>query len=241
MRCISASDLLSAWEKALDCAPLDRGLALLSLCSDESPASLAQLGIGRRDARLLDLYAQLFGDTLEAFAECPVCAERLEYSLSAQDFAAQPGPCDALTLIADGFHLQLRVPTTEDLSAAARCADLEAARRCLIRSSILHAEYMEESVSSSAVPETLTEQIEAALSIADPQSEIAINLSCIACAHTWQVLLDPERFLWAKISWLAKRLLQEVHALARAYGWPEAQILAMTARRREAYLELLEA
>ena len=37
----------------------------------------------------------------------------------------------------------------------------------------------------------------------------------------------------------AKRLLGEVHQLARAYGWPEATILAMSSRRRHFYLELV--
>ena len=36
----------------------------------------------------------------------------------------------------------------------------------------------------------------------------------------------------------ATRLLGEVHTLARAYHWREAEILAMSSRRRQAYLEL---
>ena len=36
-------------------------------------------------------------------------------------------------------------------------------------------------------------------------------------------------------------LLYEVGTLARAYHWSEAEVLAMTARRREAYLDLVGA
>ena len=36
----------------------------------------------------------------------------------------------------------------------------------------------------------------------------------------------------------ALRLLGHVHALARAYGWREADILAMSPARRQVYLDL---
>jgi hypothetical protein len=35
-----------------------------------------------------------------------------------------------------------------------------------------------------------------------------------------------------------RRLLREVHTLALAYGWREADILNMSARRRRFYLEM---
>jgi hypothetical protein len=36
----------------------------------------------------------------------------------------------------------------------------------------------------------------------------------------------------------AMRLVGDVHALARIYGWTEADVLAMSPRRRATYLEL---
>ncbi|HEX2516118.1 MAG TPA: phage baseplate protein, partial [Chloroflexota bacterium] len=39
----------------------------------------------------------------------------------------------------------------------------------------------------------------------------------------------------------ARRLLREVHTLARAYGWREAEILALPGRRRQTYLDLVGA
>jgi hypothetical protein len=38
----------------------------------------------------------------------------------------------------------------------------------------------------------------------------------------------------------ARRLLREVHELARAYHWSEADILRLDRRRRRRYLALLE-
>ena len=39
----------------------------------------------------------------------------------------------------------------------------------------------------------------------------------------------------------AQRLLMEVHLLARAYGWREADILGMSPARRNAYLQRVAA
>jgi hypothetical protein len=54
-------------------------------------------------------------------------------------------------------------------------------------------------------------------------------------------MLDIERFLWAKINAVARRLLHEVHILAQVYHWSEAEILALTPTRRQFYLEMAQA
>ena len=45
-------------------------------------------------------------------------------------------------------------------------------------------------------------------------------------------------YLWKEVLIEARRLLREVNALARTYHWREADILALSPRRRQAYLEL---
>jgi hypothetical protein len=66
-----------------------------------------------------------------------------------------------------------------------------------------------------------------------------VNLACPECGHAWQERLDVDAFLWAQLSARARKLLVEVHTIASAYGWGEAEILAMHPMRRQAYLELL--
>jgi hypothetical protein len=73
----------------------------------------------------------------------------------------------------------------------------------------------------------------------DPQAEILFALSCPACQHEWQILFDIVSFLWTELSAQAKRLLLEVHELARHYSWHETDILAMSPMRRNLYLELI--
>jgi hypothetical protein len=187
------------------------------------------------------MYERLFGETLDAFAECPQCAERLEYSMSTLDLEMTPStvqPPDNLALESGGFSLRLRLPDSLDLSAASQCETVAAARSLLARRCILHADEHGSAVPAEDLPESVIERIAACLSEADPQAERLINLTCAACSHRWQVTLDIERFLWVKVASLAKRLLREVHILARAYAWREADILSMSAARRQSYLEM---
>ena len=73
----------------------------------------------------------------------------------------------------------------------------------------------------------------------DPLAEIRIDLQCPSCRHGWTLDFDIVQWLWQEIGDWASRMLQQVHALAQAYGWSEASILAMSAKRRRRYLELL--
>ena len=44
---------------------------------------------------------------------------------------------------------------------------------------------------------------------------------------------------WAELDAWARRLLLDVHTLARAYGWSERDILQLTETRRQFYLNLI--
>jgi len=83
-------------------------------------------------------------------------------------------------------------------------------------------------------------QREARLSLADPHADIRLDLDCSACQARWQAPFDIVPFLWSAVDAWALRLLRDVHRLARAYGWREADILALSPPRRRCYLELLD-
>ncbi len=106
------------------------------------------------------------------------------------------------------------------------------ARRCIVEADGGNA------MAEQELSESMVERIAERLSEADPKAEQLIKLSCAACGCEWRLTLEIERFLWVKINALAKRLLREVHGLARAYCWREADILAMSAARRQFYLEM---
>src|SRR5690606_40598055 len=52
-----------------------------------------------------------------------------------------------------------------------------------------------------------------------PAADIALELTCEACAHRWHASLDVASLIWDEISANALRLFDEVHRLATAYGW----------------------
>ena len=61
---------------------------------------------------------------------------------------------------------------------------------------------------------------------------------CPGCGHDWQPVFDIARFLWQELHAWALHMLREVDTLAASYHWAEADILALSPRRRQAYLEL---
>ena len=64
-------------------------------------------------------------------------------------------------------------------------------------------------------------------------------MTCPACGRFWQAAFDIASYLWSELDALAQRLLGEVHTLARAYGWREADVLSMSPWRRQFYLEMV--
>ncbi len=74
---------------------------------------------------------------------------------------------------------------------------------------------------------------------ADPQADVQLNLSCPSCNHNWQMVFDIVSFFWSEIHTWAQQMLREVHILASAYGWYEADILVMSPSRRQFYLQMV--
>jgi hypothetical protein len=122
--------------------------------------------------------------------------------------------------------------------AANRCEKTEQAIWRLIQGCVMEAKRDDCILTVEELPDTVLTRISAFLAKSDPQAELLIGLNCPVCLKQWQVVLDIASFLWTEISALAKRLMKDVALLAQAYGWREADILAMSATRRQHYLEL---
>lgn len=241
MRPLSAHDLLRVWEVGEDQHPLDRALTVLAAaCPELTWDELAKLSIGQRDARLLALRERTYGPMLESFVECPQCSESLEFKVMAADLRATEPAEDgrALELTSDGFELRFRLPDSRDLAAVLECRDLSAAHDVLVQRCVLEARRGETPIAGSELPADIAAEISRSMSEHDPQAEVLIDLRCPACNHHWQALLDIVTFFWTELSTQAQRLLREVHTLALAYGWREADILGMSTRRRQFYLEM---
>lgn len=222
---LSAAELLALWETARPQHRLDRALTILAAATPGASRDfLADLSIGERDARLLQLRALILGSRAEGFTECPRCSVRIEFPF---DTAAFAPPEERAPAHSDSG---IRPVTSRDLAAVVAAPDEKEALRILLRRCA-----GTDSPNESA--EALSEQILAA----DPQAEITLQLHCPACAHRWGLLFDIADFFWMEISAQAQRLLREIDALARAYGWTESEILRLPAQRRQTYLELIAA
>lgn len=248
MSALSARDLLSVWEQAERRSPAGRALALLAAACPELPEdALAALPLGRREARLLALYEETFGPELDLATPCPRCGETLEVEVRIEDLQvgrgdlSGPAEIEPVEIEEDGLRLLCRRVNAADLAAASACADAAAARRLLTDRCVLSVSRGGVAVEPSELAAAELEALSRALSALDSGAEILLDLDCPGCGHRWQSLLDAADCLWSEIEAMARRLLREVHSLARAYHWREADILAMSARRRRRYLEILAA
>ncbi len=240
MRPLSTHDLLGVWEAGEDQHPLDRALTILATaCPELTWDELATLSIGQRDARLLALRERTYGPRLDAFVECPQCSESLEFDVTVADLrTAEPDTEETLQLVTNGFELRFRRPHSRDLAAALECRDPRTAHDLLVQRCVLQARREGAPLAAGELPTDIAAELSRSMSEHDPQAEVLIDLRCPSCRHHWQALFDIVTFFWTELAAHAQRLLREVHALARAYGWREADILGMSARRRRFYLEM---
>jgi hypothetical protein len=87
----------------------------------------------------------------------------------------------------------------------------------------------------------LLEKVEAGLESLDPGADIRLSLVCEDCEHAWAAPFDIAAVFWDEVDARARALLAAVHALARAYGWNEREVLALGEQRRSAYLDMVMA
>ncbi len=237
MRSHSATELLDTWDRGKPRDGVERGLLLLELAEPEdTPAGLP---LGERDRRLLALRHELFGARLTGLATCPVCGDQLEFECGVEELIGQADPAPSeITLESEGFTLWLRLPDSRDLRAVAAAAADEAPgllfRRCVMR-----AERDGAPVAPEDLPQPLIEAAGEKLAEADRLADARFALNCFGCGQAWRAPFDAASFVWAELDAWAERMLRAVHELARAYGWPEDAILALSPARRARYLEMI--
>lgn len=230
MQPLSATNLLRVWEAGNALNLPQRALALLAAANPGIPTdTLARLTLGERDAQLIDLRVLCFGSAITAVATCPACGERVELQFDAAALRAPAAGSDAVFCIAgDEGELHFRAVNSLDVLALSNESGNDPKRALAARCVIDHA---------GALTDAQVNAIAAALREADSQAEVSIALTCPACRHEWQSLFDIALFFWREIDVWAQRTLDDVHALAAAYHWREDDILAMSAWRRQQYLQ----
>jgi hypothetical protein len=227
--------VLSLWEEGRARHPIDRGLLLFAAARPDLPADrLADLPLGERNAALLRLRQATFGPEIQAYVDCPGCGERMELALRVDMFL----PSDSETrpareLETNGFRF--RLPTTRDLATLLDHADVTSAAEHLLERCCVARPTGE---AKTPLPD-LQDKIEAAFEARDPCANVELSLECDSCAHAWTAPFDIAALLWDELEARARGLLATVHALARAYGWSERDVLALSEQRRAAYLNMV--
>lgn len=243
MRALSASELLTVWERFAAQRSDALALALLSVACDDTPDSeLAQLAIGERDSRLLELRERMFGSYFAAVVECPNCSNALELSFKAADIrvSAQPQHPQGLMVERDGYTAKFRLPNSLDLAEFATAGG-PGPRRRLFERCVLEAHHGAQAIDAAALPESFANHVAEAMAAHDPQATIELAMNCPQCSHGWNALFDIVSFFWSEIQAWSVRILRDVHELASAYGWREADVLALSPARRQIYLDLIHA
>ena len=142
----------------------------------------------------------------------------------------------------DGYEILFRLPDTTDLAALEMTgASRQAIRNLMLNRCLSEVRYNGKEQKVEELPAAIVDEVTERMSLADPQADIKLSLECPSCRNRWLAPFDILSFLWSEVETWARRLLREVHLLARAYGWSEADILAMSAIRRQTYLEMLGA
>jgi hypothetical protein len=189
--------------------------------------------VGWRNRKLLELRRQWFGSLMEASAVCSFCGARLEMRIPMEDLLAIDAWPEAARgeIVAGGRRIGIRPAVIGDLLAI-EGLDAGSAAGSLARACVDAGDAELEAGDWQAAAERLREL--------DPLAEILFALECAECGRDFSYPLDVPSFLWKEISAAARRLILEVDALARTYGWAEAEILSMSPFRRKCYLDLLE-
>lgn len=229
---MTAECLLSAWEQGARRHPIDRALLMFSLTnSDLPPGQLADVPLGVRNAALMKLHRDCFGNRLLAWLDCRACGERMEFELDATQLpSAQDQIVGVIEVDGHGFE----PPTSRHLARLVNSSDdPETVARQLLR------DCAESAASLPDDRQALTEllhAVETVIEDADPWANIALDVCCPACGQEDEADFDIASYLWNKIEHRAQYLLDDIHVLAQSYGWTETDILTLSETRRAAYV-----
>ena len=246
LRPLSAQDQIEFldWDPATT-PPARLVTGVLAKCGGLPEEEAARLTVGQREALLLQLRSLTFGDRMSCVLRCPraECGERMDLDLRASELILDsPQKAAGIHEVAvDDWLVKFRVPDGADQEAVARMAygDEQRAVEILLSRCVQSVE--RDGRRASGIPAAIADRISETMAEIDPQAEIALDARCPACGQAFRTILDTASFFFTEIATRARALLGEVHLLASAYHWSEAEILAMPEPRRRRYLDLADA
>jgi hypothetical protein len=236
VRVLSQAELLRSWEACAGAPEVVRAVTLAAAAAGCGVEEAGELPLGARDALLIALRAACFPGDLECLARCPGCGEELEVAVPLSDLRREPAPDTEAELTVGPVRIRFRALTSRDVLAVVRGdGRFGAARRRLVARCVVAVDGG--AAEGDALSDEAVAAVAAALPGLDPQADIRLDLTCAVCGHGWAAPFDVPAHVWAEVEACARGLLSDVHSLARAYGWREQDILALSPARRRFYLE----
>jgi len=240
---LTPATVLELWEAGLARTPAARADLLLASAradrrDDDPSEELADWPVGRRDRALLEHFCPPRA-VLDAVADCPACGSSLDVAVDPRALRAHSS-ADAVTVEVGEDQVVVRAVTVGDLRSMPVDGSPETLRSALLERCVVRATRAGKQISPRELPAATVDRIESTLDELDPAGDLEVVLTCGDCGETWAESLDPVRFAWAALETSARRLATDVHTLARAYGWTEHDILALSAFRRHLYLSAVE-
>lgn len=187
--------------------------------------------VNRRLQGLLAITLATRGDvwTLTGQCQAPECSELMDLPLRLGDFLRIEDPLRVGVPIAGEGAVELRTPTGDDQRAWLQA---EAGPDHMLD------RLLTDAPTAPLAPEAV-ETIDAALAETDPLTALEIETVCPECGAANRIPMDLERQCLHFLTAEQPRLLDDIHRLALAYHWSEAEILAIPAARRRQYLDRL--
>ncbi len=242
MRTFAPNQLVDLWERAEEQPPWQKALTILAaLDPDYDPEQIASWPLGYRDRMLFMAHTQQFGPWIEVQGNCAHCAERIDFKFHA-DAVLEDDPGESVAryslLENNGYRIKVRPPTTQDLLAVAGHREPGKALQEQLIGEIMTAGNSQIILDRKNVAH-LSEVIELHLCKVQPLSEVSINARCPECGGDTPHLFDILDHLWRRIAAEVRRLLWDVHLLARAYGWSGKEILDLSPARRRQHIAMV--
>ncbi len=232
---MNATLLLDIWEAGIARPGSRARLMHRAACEGAEAGETDNASPGERSFALLVWRELLFGPRMPCIADCASCGERMEFELQRTDLYAGASyelP-EFIEVAPPPFQVRMRRVRVKDIEEAN--GDAEA----LFARCVVHARKKRTAINARDIPPSVRDRIEEQMRVADPLLDMRLELVCAACSHKWSAPFDVAAFCWNEVERWAQRMLDSIHHLASAYGWSEGEVLALSARRRDHYLQMV--
>jgi hypothetical protein len=237
---LSSQDILALWEAGEHSHDVDKALLIAAAAyPDLAWDDLARLPLGRRDSLIIRLRERMLGDRIPIAVQCPTCQERLEFDTSASELLSCCPATDTaaeIELNIAGYRVLARPLDSRDLTGLRPGMTRAAGRHQLVSQTVMNAWSGDAAVAVADLPAEVIVALAEKLVEADPAADLHFALSCPDCGHAWVATFDITAYFWRELAATAQAMLEDVHLLATAYGWREAEILSLSSARRAFYL-----